>query len=178
MSAADGPTRTELAAMLRAARRAAQPCNASTSHTRLLAATAITAAIFFANLAIFPHADAGRPFLLRRGDSVSPRLKFEEEMVMSRMRAVRSVVVGSVAVGSSVMLAPDALAQQAVQWRMEDGGNGHWYQPIFEWLSYPEAVQSAASRGGHLATLTTAQENAFVTGLDLPYLNNGSVFGY
>jgi hypothetical protein len=136
------------------------------------------AAFLVAILAIFPHADAGRPFLLRRGESFSPLVMLQEEMAMSRMRGVRSVVAGSLAFGSSMTLAPDALAQQAVQWRVEDGGNGHWYQPVFEWLSYPEAVQSAIARGGHLATLTTEQENSFVMGLGLPYLSNGTVFGY
>jgi len=54
----------------------------------------------------------------------------------------------------------------AVQWRVEDGGNGHWYQlsgPFFSsWVlgnSYAEEV------GGHLVTLTSASEQTFAATL-------------
>ena len=56
-----------------------------------------------------------------------------------------------------------AHAQQAVQWRVEDGGNGHWYQlraaPLQSWADC--AIQAQES-GGSLATLTTPGENGFV----------------
>jgi formylglycine-generating enzyme required for sulfatase activity len=54
-------------------------------------------------------------------------------------------------------------AQDAVQWKVSDGGNGHWYQlthsPAISWSA---AAASASARGGQLATLTSSQENAFV----------------
>jgi formylglycine-generating enzyme required for sulfatase activity len=54
-------------------------------------------------------------------------------------------------------------AQEAVQWKVSDGGNGHWYQlthsPAISWSA---AAASASARGGQLATLTSSQENAFV----------------
>jgi hypothetical protein len=48
-----------------------------------------------------------------------------------------------------------------VQWRVEDGGNGHWYQfvPNFS-ITWETARIAASARGGHLATLTSPAENA------------------
>ncbi len=57
-----------------------------------------------------------------------------------------------------------AQAQQAVQWRVQDGGNGHWYQgvspsPLVSWF---QAKHRAEQVGGHLTTFGTAAEHAFV----------------
>ncbi len=51
-----------------------------------------------------------------------------------------------------------------VQWRVEDGGNGHWYQgivptPLVSWF---EAKFKCESLGGHLVTFTSATEHQFV----------------
>jgi hypothetical protein len=59
-----------------------------------------------------------------------------------------------------------AFGQQAVQWRIQDGGNGHWY--IATTQAFPDfwtAHQVADSRGGHLVTITSEQENSFVAAL-------------
>jgi hypothetical protein len=50
----------------------------------------------------------------------------------------------------------------ARQWRVEDGGNGNWYARIGTVVLWPEARLAAEQLGGHLATPTTAAENAFV----------------
>jgi hypothetical protein len=57
-----------------------------------------------------------------------------------------------------------AQAQQAVQWRVEDGGNGHWYQVcvIPTGTTWHQASDLAAARGGHLATVTSAGEASTV----------------
>jgi hypothetical protein len=59
-----------------------------------------------------------------------------------------------------------AQAGDAVQWRVEDGGNGHWYQSISaagkSWLS---CSQESSSSGGHLATISNTAENDFVRSL-------------
>ena len=61
-----------------------------------------------------------------------------------------------------------AQAQQAVQWRVEDGGNGHWYLLVAlpgqgtTRIPWGEARSRSEAIGGHLATLTTAQESAFL----------------
>jgi len=44
------------------------------------------------------------------------------------MRSLRALVASTVGVGSIVT--GSALAPDAVQWRVEDGGNGHWYQVL------------------------------------------------
>jgi len=60
---------------------------------------------------------------------------------------------------TSVLAAP-------TQW----AGNGHWYELVSTPLSFGDAVTEASTRthlglGGHLVTLTSADENAFVHGL-------------
>jgi hypothetical protein len=64
------------------------------------------------------------------------------------------------AIGSS------AHAQQAVQWRVEDGGNGHWYQVTTPaTLNWQQSQDAASAVGAHLATLTSSPETAWVTNL-------------
>jgi hypothetical protein len=60
-----------------------------------------------------------------------------------------------------------ASAQQAVQWRVEDGGNGHWYQfvPYGVLQTWNQAFGYATERGGHLATIRSAAEQAFAYGV-------------
>jgi hypothetical protein len=57
-----------------------------------------------------------------------------------------------------------AQAGDAVQWRVEDGGNGHWYHgivptPLVTWF---EAKLRSESLGGHLVTFTSTDEHEFV----------------
>lgn len=72
--------------------------------------------------------------------------------------AVRCVVLA---------LTAGASAQQAVQWRVEDGGNGHWYRGVRAAgsLSWSSARETAEQMGGHLATATTAMECDFLHSL-------------
>ncbi len=60
-----------------------------------------------------------------------------------------------------------ALAQQAVQWRVEDGGNGHWYRvvAVMPFVTWSAADSAARSTGGHLASIGSAAENSFVRNL-------------
>jgi hypothetical protein len=68
-------------------------------------------------------------------------------------------------------------AQEAVQWKVSDGGNGHWYalrltEPGIAWAT---AQSSALSQGGHLATLTSAEENSLVFSIaNIPAAFGGS----
>jgi VCBS repeat-containing protein len=54
-----------------------------------------------------------------------------------------------------------------VQWRVSDGGNGHWYQAVSapETISWNDANAAAESAGGHLASILSQAENAFAYGL-------------
>ena len=78
-----------------------------------------------------------------------------------------SVVAGVLSAG---LVAGSALAQDAVQWRVEDGGNGHWYKWT-DWGAFAtvaSAQKEAAQRGAYLATLTSAAEELFVQGSARP----------
>ncbi len=81
------------------------------------------------------------------------------------MNLKNSARVAVLAVTAAVT-ANGALAGDAVQWRVEDGGNGHWYQSISaagkSWLS---CSQESSSSGGHLATISNTAENDFVRSL-------------
>ena len=58
-----------------------------------------------------------------------------------------------------------------VRWRVEDGGNGHYYEAIFlgengntwEFARAAAAARSHAGVQGHLGTITSAAEQSFVT---------------
>ncbi len=78
--------------------------------------------------------------------------------VLSVLLFVLFVTLGT----TGVMAAP-------VQWRVEDGGNGHWYEAIAipAGITWTDANATTEARGGgwHLATITSAAENAFVYSL-------------
>jgi hypothetical protein len=60
--------------------------------------------------------------------------------------------------------APDScvVGSYPLQWKVADGGNGHWYQVLSQNLIWPDAKIACEDRGAHLATLTSAGENTFV----------------
>jgi hypothetical protein len=68
-----------------------------------------------------------------------------------------------------------------VQWRVEDGGNGHWYQlhTSPHELTWFEASDIAVSEGGYLATATSSSEAQWIGGLAaLPSVwSNGGYIG-
>jgi hypothetical protein len=151
--------------MLRAARRADDRRKFKYQRMVALLALGLTAAavaISSEQSQGFPHSSAPRPFLLAHDPSSGST---QEEF---RMRAS---FVRSAAVVSSFALSAGALAQTAVQWRLEDGGNGHWYAVTSESLVHPQLRSACEARGGHLATLTSQAEwqwvktNLPVTGL-------------
>jgi hypothetical protein len=61
-------------------------------------------------------------------------------------------------------LAVSASAAAPVTWEVADGGNGHVYDLIITAtpMTFADARADAEARGGHLVTLTSAAENAFV----------------
>jgi len=77
----------------------------------------------------------------------------------SRMRTLQSLgVVSSIAIASA------ATAQNAVQWRVEDGGNGHWYEAVVlpgGGLNWEQARSVVQALGADLASLETAAEWGF-----------------
>jgi hypothetical protein len=78
------------------------------------------------------------------------------------MNSIQIAMVAALAVCSS------AYAQQPVQWRMQDGGNGHWYVVYGGQMSQPSLEESragATAAGGHLITITSREEGLFVNSL-------------
>ena len=73
-----------------------------------------------------------------------------------------------------MVLASGAMADP-IQWRVEEGGNGHYYEHVVVSLNWTDAMSAAAERTwdgatGHLATLTSAEENVWVwTSLGEPF---------
>jgi hypothetical protein len=66
------------------------------------------------------------------------------------------------AIGAAAAMSAGVNAQHAVQWRVEDGGNGHWYcfdQEVLHWAPHRDR---AMLRGAHLATVTSSGERAFL----------------
>jgi hypothetical protein len=90
------------------------------------------------------------------------------------MRSLRALVASSVGVGSIIAagISGSALAQDAVQWRIEDGGNGHWYavheRPYgtYNWNETRALVQSV---GADLATFQTMSEWLFFRAITQQY---------
>ena len=87
------------------------------------------------------------------------------------MNLKNSARVAVMAVTAAVT-ANGALAGDAVQWRVADGGNGHWYSRIVSPLvvTWPQARNQAAIVGGHLATISSSNENEFVFQASRPSL--------
>jgi hypothetical protein len=64
--------------------------------------------------------------------------------------------------GSVFAISSAAVAQQAVQWKVSDGGNGHWYALRLQSLPFEEAQDWSVSRGGNLVTYSSDSEQDFV----------------
>ena len=69
-------------------------------------------------------------------------------------------LVASLAVGG----AASAADAPAIEWKVSDGGNGHWYQFVRDQGNscWGYAKLKAEELGGHLATLTSPEESQFV----------------
>jgi hypothetical protein len=87
----------------------------------------------------------------------------------TRLKALRvAAVSASAAVSFAVTESAQAQQPAAVQWRVEDGGNGHWYRKDPTFRTWPAARATAAASGGHLATIRSLAENQFVFSLTTP----------
>jgi hypothetical protein len=123
---------------------------------------------FFAILAATLHAGATTGFLA--APAFVPPTRFEARFQESAMRKTpKSFAVATAAV-LSVGVA--ATAQDAVQWRVEDGGNGHWYATRSCSTGF-DAESVALAAEGRLVSITSAAENEFVRQL---LVNSGREF--
>ena len=71
---------------------------------------------------------------------------------------VASMVFGGVAVAAD---------SPAIEWKVIDGGNGHWYQFSNQKIGWNASSILALNKAGYLATITSANENTFISN----YLN-------
>jgi hypothetical protein len=74
--------------------------------------------------------------------------------------------IGPVVAAAAVFaIASPVCAQDAVQWRVEDGGNGHWYafKPTGA-ITFWAARSAATNQGGDLASLASVAEDLWICG--------------
>ncbi|MFM8818672.1 MAG: hypothetical protein ACKOHI_12520 [Phycisphaerales bacterium] len=69
------------------------------------------------------------------------------------------------AVAMVLFASSTAQGQQAVQWRVQDGGNGHWYQFVATETDWPTARTNARNRGGELVSITSVGEGQLLRSL-------------
>ena len=90
---------------------------------------------------------------------------------------MKNLILSSVLV---LIASTAAQAQEAVQWKVSDGGNGHWYRMAISASTIPwvEAKLLAESMGGHLATIRSDGENIVCLSAALggPVVVGGSVW--
>ncbi len=74
---------------------------------------------------------------------------------------------------AALFMASGAADGAAVQWTVESGGNGHWYEVITApnvlgtgmGIPWTDAKAAAEAQGGYLVTITSAAETAFINNL-------------
>ena len=82
--------------------------------------------------------------------------------MVSFFRVVMILVFGWVAVNSTAFASSSPVVK--IQWEIEDGGNGHYYEAVsvLDGITWNDANAAATAKGGYLVTITSAEENAFV----------------
>lgn len=163
-------------AILRAWRAAehesAAAIEVSPARGRALAATAVLGAVAAALLLQSPDSGGN---LLRAGRAGG----LMGDQRDSHMQSV-TTIIGAATVAIPLALSANASAQQgaAVQWRVEDGGNGHWYAIGEPTQRHVDAVAAATASGGLLTSLETQKEQDWVLVLGgFPEGNQGAWIG-
>jgi len=78
---------------------------------------------------------------------------------------MQSHTTGIVLAALTVVSAASAQSTQAVEWKVSEGGNGHWYQGVIlseTYVSWSVSDQYARDHGGKLASLTSEGEANWV----------------
>ena len=151
----DRATGSESAQSLASSTQAAGICaRRSARHSAL-----VSLAIFAFLVAALLHAGF-RSGSLAAPASVPPghfEATFEESAMRKNPKSFAVAAAAALSVGAG------AAAQDAVQWRVEDGGNGHWYawKPQGSFASWFDARDAAAAIGGYLASIRSESEENF-----------------
>ena len=145
----------------------------SAARARLAVAAVIAGTALLAGV-LGPGAGAGR-YSAESGVNVRAAARVNGSMESQGDSFVKTKKFGSdVVLGAAAAAAVSisALAGDAVQWRVADGGNGHWYSRFVSPLvvTWPQARNQAAIAGGHLATISSSNENEFVFQASRPSL--------
>ncbi len=62
-----------------------------------------------------------------------------------------------------VLIISGTSSAKHIQWKTEDGGNGHWYERVQDYgIDWYTAKTFAEEAGGYLATITSSDENIWV----------------
>jgi hypothetical protein len=137
--------------------------------------TAVLGLVFLSFCALRLHDPALNGSLPTRAPVARGDRSPSVESGVQEMQRTRSFVAGVVGVG---MMTTGATAQQAVQWRVQDGGNGHWYAKVpRNGLNWVDCRPLAENMGGYLATPTSAAETSFLVA-NLLAGENAAVGGY
>jgi hypothetical protein len=94
----------------------------------------------------------------------APRSSFrgEEESSMRRLSSVAAATTVTTTVIATLATASSAFAQDAVEWRVADGGNGHWYARYSCAQSRTAMTQLASGLGGYPVAISSSSEQNFL----------------
>jgi hypothetical protein len=80
--------------------------------------------------------------------------------------AMRLMKLRVAAIAGTVLLGSGASAQSAIEWKISDGGNGHWYQIVSrECRTWEQCRDLAWQRQGYLATVNSDAERLWLTAI-------------
>ena len=88
----------------------------------------------------------------------------------SSVNAAASARLSATLLTTMLLASPIALAADAVQWRVEDGGNGHWYEVVDYGIgqTHGQARVHAAAVGAQLVSIASSAETSFLESLTVP----------
>ncbi len=149
----------------------------SAARARLAVAAVIAGTALLAGV-LGPGAGAGRYSAESRPNvpaaaRVAGSVESQGDSFVKTKKFGSDVVLGAAAAAAVSM---SALAGDAVQWRVADGGNGHWYSRVEATESWNWHESNCRALGGHLATVTSSAEQAFVGTLNA--VSNTWIGGY
>ena len=138
-------------------------CHTRSTHAVPAAACAILGASLLAVGAVVmkPVESSG---ISARIDSANGSIDPHQDSNMKTSQAFRTAGALGVLAVTQIALVSGASAQStAVQWRVEDGGNGHWYQGVVaDGCTWTSARTAALAMGGDLVSLGTQAESDWV----------------
>ena len=138
-------------------------CHTRSTHAVPVAACAILGASLLAVGAVLmkPVESSG---ISARIDGANGSIDPHQDSNMKTSQAFRTAGALGVLAVTQIALVSGASAQStAVQWRVEDGGNGHWYQGVVaDGCTWTSARTAALAMGGDLVSLGTQAESDWV----------------